>query len=83
MEQVPIHELKRRLSQLVAQAESGTAFLITRHRRVVARLVPPDMHLHVGVRVGRGAPQPLLDGKTKGRYLDVIADDRRGGRDAR
>ena len=83
MLKVPIHELKRRLSELIALAESGTPLLITRHRRVVAQLQPPDAHLHVGSRFGNGELGPLLKGPTGGRYLDIIADDRRGGRDDR
>ena len=81
MESVPIHELKRRLSQLIAAAEAGETLLVTRHKRVVARIVPPEEHLHVGRRFGSGSIQPLLHGVTRGRYLEVIADDRRGGHD--
>jgi len=83
MKTVPIHELKRRLSELVAEVEQGTPLLITRHKRVVAQLLPPEAHVHVGSRFGSGAPQPLLKNRTKGRYLDVVADDRRGGWDER
>jgi len=83
VKKVPIHEFKRRLSELVAEAEGGTPLLITRHRRVVAQLVPPDPHVHVGARFGRGTLSPLLKARTKGRYLDVVADDRRGGWDER
>jgi len=80
---IPIHELKASLSEFVAQAESGVPLLITRHRRVVAQLGPADAHVHVGARCGTGALAPLLTNKTKGRYLDVVADDRRGGWDDR
>jgi len=80
---VPIHELKRRLSALLAEVEQGAPLLITRHKRVVAQLLPPEAHVHVGSRFGRGALQPRLRNRTKGRYLDVVADDRRGGRDDR
>ncbi|HEX5137145.1 MAG TPA: type II toxin-antitoxin system prevent-host-death family antitoxin [Planctomycetota bacterium] len=83
MQKIPIHELKRRLSELVAEAERGTPLLITRHSRVVAQLLPPDAHVHIGARLGRGTPAPLLKARTKGRYLDVVADDRRGGWDDR
>jgi prevent-host-death family protein len=83
VQKVPIHELKRRLSELVAEAEKGTPLLITRHGRVVAQLLPADAHVHVGSRFGKGAPAPLLRARTKGRYLDVVADDRRGGGDER
>lgn len=79
MKKVPLHELKRRLSALVSEVEAGESFLVTRHKRVVAQLVPPTPHLHVGSLFGDGTITPLLRGRTKGRYLDVIADDRRGG----
>lgn len=38
-EQVPIHELKARLSHYLAEARRGRPVEITSHRRVVARLV--------------------------------------------
>ena len=81
METVPIHQLKQQLSRVIAAAESGETLLVTRHKQVVARIVPPEAHLHTGSRFGRGSIQPLLKGATRGRYLDVIADDRRGGLD--
>ena len=83
MQKVPIHELKRRLSELVAEAERGIPLLITRHGRVVAQLLPADAHVHVGARFGDGALAPLFKDRTKGRYLEVVADDRRGGWDER
>jgi len=83
MKSVPIHELKRYLSQLIARAEGGESLSVTRHKRVVARIVPPQANLHVGRSFGRGSIRPLLKAATHGRYLDVIADDRRGGGDGR
>ena len=41
MSAVGIYEAKTRFSRLVALAEEGTETSITRHGRVVARLVPP------------------------------------------
>jgi antitoxin (DNA-binding transcriptional repressor) of toxin-antitoxin stability system len=83
MRTVPIHEFKRRPSDYVALAEGGTPLLITRDRRVVAQLVPPDAHLHVGARFGTCELTPMLGSATNGRYLAVLADDRRGGTGAR
>lgn len=71
-----MQELRRRLSALVAEAERGRCFLITRGDRIVARLVPPTAHLHVGSRFGSGRVEPLLAGPTGGRYLDIVVDDR-------
>jgi len=79
MERVPIHKLKQRLSQVIAAAEAGQTLLVTRHQRVVARIVPPEPHLHRGSQFGQGRIRAVLNGPTRGRYLDVIADDRRGG----
>jgi len=78
-----MQELKRRLAALVTEAEHGESFLITRHNGIVAQLVPPDACLHIGSRFGMGRLEPLLQGPTKGRYLDVVADDRGGSRDPR
>ena len=79
MEIVPIHVLKQQLARVISAAESGETLLITRHKRVVARIVPPEPHVHVGRLVGKSSLRPLLKNATRGRYLDVIADDRRGG----
>lgn len=81
MNSVPIHQLRQSLAQVIAAAEAGETMLITRHKRIVARIVPPEPHLHIGSRFGDGAILPLLQGATRGRYLDVISDDRRGGLD--
>ncbi len=79
MKVVSIQELKARLSALVAEAAAGTPILITRHKRAVARLAPVDPHVHTGKRFGSAKLKGLLRNATRGRYLEVIADDRRGG----
>ena len=54
-----IHEIKDHLSSVIAQlAETGEEVEITKHGRVVARLVPPRPS---GVVLGLGA---RLDGRT-------------------
>lgn len=83
MKMVSIQELKASLSALVAEAAAGTPVLITRHKRAVARLVPADPHVHVGKRFGKAKLKGLLRNATRGRYLEVVADDRRGGIDER
>jgi prevent-host-death family protein len=79
MKKVPIHEIKGHLSEVVAEAESGQTILITRHNRPVARLGPAGpLHTHAG-KSHRGATlRPLLKQGTRGRYLSVLLDDRRG-----
>jgi antitoxin (DNA-binding transcriptional repressor) of toxin-antitoxin stability system len=83
MKRISMQELERRLAALVAEAERGASFFITRHNRVVAQLVPPAAHSRIGSRFGTGRLEPLLRGPTKGRYLDELTDDRGGGRDPR
>lgn len=39
MEQIPLAEAKARLSSLIAQAQAGEEFVITRHGQPMARLV--------------------------------------------
>ena len=81
MKTVPIHELKRDLSSLVAEASAGEEILITRHRRPSARLSSAErQYLHVGSRSDRPNLQPVLKGKTRGRYLRLLEEDRRGSR---
>ena len=80
MKEVSIQELKRRLSAFLAEAEAGDTVLVTRHRRPVVRLVPADPeHVHRGKRFGEGNVGPVIHGKTRRRYLEVLLEDRRGG----
>ena len=80
MIRISVQDLKAQLSGAIAQAESGTTLIITRHNTPVAHLVPAlPMHLHRGARVGTGRLRPALEGGTKGpkgRYLAVLMDDR-------
>ena len=78
MKTVSIDELKRSLSAFIDQAAGGTRILITKHRRPVASLSPPDgERVHVGKRFGRRGLTPLLRAPTQGAYLEVLEDDRR------
>ena len=80
MKTVSIYELKRHLSSFVDQAAAGARILITRHRRPVASLSPADVeHLHVGSRFGRARLQPVLSAPTRGKYLEILDEDRRPG----
>lgn len=79
MKTVSIYELKRNLSSLVAQAAAGARILITKHRKPVASLGAAGAeHLRIGSRSARAALKPLLRAPTQGRYLEVLAEDRRG-----
>jgi prevent-host-death family protein len=77
MKRVSIQDLKARLSAAVAEAESGTTVLITRHNEPVAQLGPAGVtHVHEGSRVGTGRLEPALKRGTRGRALAVLAEDR-------
>jgi len=77
MKQISIQDLKARLSSAVAEAESGSTILITRHNEPVAQLSPARMpHLHRGASVGTGRLKPAVKRATKGRYLAVLLEDR-------
>jgi antitoxin (DNA-binding transcriptional repressor) of toxin-antitoxin stability system len=77
MKSVPMYGLKQELASIIAEAEAGTEVLITKHNRPVARLTRPGTeHLHTGSKFGRGRLKPALKGKTAGRYLQILEDDR-------
>jgi antitoxin (DNA-binding transcriptional repressor) of toxin-antitoxin stability system len=63
---------------IVAQAAAGEVVQITKHRRAVAQIAPVTS-VRVGIDFGRPRLKPVLRGGTRGRYLDFLADDRRGG----
>lgn len=65
MKRVPIVEVKARLSALLAEVESGKEIAITRHGRVIARLVP-DVP-----RMAAEAFQPFWSGEE----IDLEAPD--------
>ena len=78
MKTVSIDELKRNLSSFIDQASAGARILITKHRRPVAALSAADMeHVHIGARFGQGTLKSLLRAPTQGKYLEVLAYDRR------
>ena len=78
--QISIQDLKAQLSGAVAEAESGSTIVITRHNEPVAQLSPArPRHTHRGKRVGNGRIKPALTRGTRGRYLAVLMEDR-GGR---
>jgi prevent-host-death family protein len=77
MKMVSIQDLKARLSAVVAEAESGETILITRHNAPVAQLSPARApSIHRGENVGRGRIRAALKRGTKGRYLEVLLEDR-------
>ncbi len=80
MKSVPINELKQELASIVAEAEAGCDVLITKHNKPVARLTRPDtQHLHIGSKFGKAKLIPAGKGKTAGRYLQMLDEDRGSG----
>jgi prevent-host-death family protein len=77
MNKVSIQDLKARLSSVVAEAEAGRTIVITRHNDPVAQLGPAvSPHIHRGGQVGAGRLRPAITRRTRGRYLDVLLEDR-------
>ncbi len=62
---------------MVAEAESGDTIIITRHNAPVAQLSPARTSpIHRGRNVGSGRIRAALKRGTKGRYLEVLLEDR-------
>ena len=79
MNKVSIHELKQALASVIEQVQAGTEILITRHSKPVARLSRPELEqVHRGSRFGNADLKSLHRSKTAGRYLEFLAQDRRG-----
>ena len=77
MKRISIQALKSQLSSAVAEAESGSTIIVTRHNEPVAELGPAhSRHLHRGNSVAQSRLKPAIKRGTKGRYLTVLADDR-------
>jgi prevent-host-death family protein len=77
MKRTSIQDLKARLSAAVAEAHAGATILITRHNEPVAQLGPAhQQHVHRGAKVGTGRLVPAVARGTKGRYLQVLGEDR-------
>jgi len=77
MKKISIQSLKGKLSAAIAEAEAGQTILITRHNQAVAQLTPAVVMKTHGDAEGAAAPlRPLLRRATKGRYLDVLLEDR-------
>ena len=77
MKQISIQDLKASLSAAIAEAESGNTLVITRHNEAVAQLIPAhSRHVHRGKKIEAGGLKPAIKRATKGRYLDILLQDR-------
>jgi prevent-host-death family protein len=80
MARISVQDLKARLSSAIAQAESGTTLVITRHNEPVAQLTPmASTQVHRGSRVGAGRLRPAITGGLagpNGLLLATLLEDR-------
>ena len=76
MKEISIQDLKANLSSVIAEAESGATVVITRHKSPVAKLGPPDNHVHRARSTDRSALKPAIKTGTKIPYLEVLLEDR-------
>ena len=82
MKTVSIYVLKQELASVIAETQAGADVLITRHNKPVARLTRPGTeHLHRGSSFGKASLKPAVRNRTAGRYLEFLAEDRRGARE--
>ena len=80
MKRISIQDLKASLSATIAEAESGQTILITRHSQAIAQLTPARIVRTHGGRHSTLPLRPLLRRATRGRYLEVLLEDRSGER---
>jgi antitoxin (DNA-binding transcriptional repressor) of toxin-antitoxin stability system len=77
MKSVPMYGLKQGLASIIAEAEAGNDVLITKHNKPIARLTRPESeHIHRGSQFGKTRLKPVVKGKTAGRYLQILKEDR-------
>lgn len=77
MKRISIQDLKASLSATIAEAESGETILITRHNQAIAQLTPARIVTSHGGRDSALPPlRPLLRRATRGRYLEILLEDR-------
>ena len=61
----------------MAEAESGSTIVVTRHNEPVALVGPARTeHTHRGPHVGTGPIRPALKRGSRGRYLAILTEDR-------
>lgn len=77
MNRISVQDLKAHLSATVADAESGSTVIVTRHGQPVAMLVPAgSRHVHRGTAVGSGRIVPALTPGLTGKAQATLQADR-------
>ena len=81
MKIVTMNGPKQKPASIVAEAETGNDVLITRNNKPVALLTKPRTeYLHTGSKFGKARLKPAIRGKTAGRYLRILEENRGSGR---
>ena len=80
MKRISIQDLKASLSSTIAEAEGGRTIVITRHSQPVAILAPALTAPGGELRPPASGLKPALRRSTRGRYLEVLREDRQGDR---
>jgi antitoxin (DNA-binding transcriptional repressor) of toxin-antitoxin stability system len=76
-----MHDLKKELASVIAEAATRAKILITRHNKAVVRLTGPgSQHLNKGSLFGKANLKPAVRGNTAGHYLQLLQEDRHSGR---
>jgi len=78
VENIGAFDAKTRLSELLARAESGESFVITKHGRPVAWLVPEGRQDAAGVAAAAERLRSFR-GTLKGMSVEELAESRRDG----
>ena len=77
MKKVPLKDLKLRLSLWMKEAAKGSLVQVTRYNRPYIYLFCNESPgLHCGSQVGKSEIKSVLSGKTKGRWLEILLEDR-------
>jgi prevent-host-death family protein len=76
-EEISIQDLKKGLSGYISRAAEGETFVISKHGRPVARLVPvPSDAVWEGPAFGNADIRPVFHGRLFPRVLEILEEGR-------
>ncbi|MBL7684863.1 MAG: hypothetical protein JNK65_02380 [Deltaproteobacteria bacterium] len=77
MKSVPLKDLKENLSYWAEEAAHGEKVQVTKYNKPYIMLGPTEVSfLHQGIQSGREPLRSVLRQGTKGKYLDILSEDR-------
>lgn len=78
MKEIPLKTLKDHFAEITAEVAAGTPIEVTKYHKPYLRMVPSGTSsTHYGKNYGKGTLTPALPkAKTKGRYLEILLEDR-------